>query len=423
MRFHSHFTLGVLIFAMGLVACDGFGPKKLKVTTHSQEAREAFYQALEQFDQDKPDEAKPFIEKALAADSNFAMAIVLQSRIEATQRMPLLEKALAKKNSEGERKFIEATRHYRKREYDEAVKIFTALSEEFSEDHTVAMALGLARRENGDHEGALAAFQAANRITGGKPWADLMITYATGANHIMKEEYQNARDHYQGLIDQQHYNATPSNLFMALAWTHLYENNLSGFVAVMNELFARYSRNGGAESFPSVWIWNHTARARGEMGEYEEAYRNYETGYQSVPPSKIDSTEKLVWLGRSVMGQAKALAKMGKHKEAWQLAERVKKMIDDGGEPGKLYLPSYHYEAGYLKLEAKQYDAAIEHLLQSSLGNPFNKMLLARAYHRSGDLDEARQAYKEVAENRGNSLDRALSYPEAKKMLAQLGTN
>ncbi len=423
MRIYARFTLGVFIFAMGLIACEGFGPKKLKVTTRSKEAREAFYQALEQFDQDKPDEAKPFIEKALAADSNFAMAIVLQSRIEATQRMPLLEKALAKKISEGERRFIEATRLYRKREYDAAVKIFTELSETFPEDHMVAMALGLARRENGDHEGALAAFQAANQITGGKPWADILITYATGANHIIKEEYKKARDYYQGLIDQQHRDATPSNLFMALAWTHLYEENLDGFVAVMTELFERYSGNGGAQSFPSVWIWNHTARARGEMGEYEEAYRNYETGYLSVPPSKIDSTEKLVWLGRAVMGKAKALAKMGKHKEAWQLAEAVKKMIDDSGEPGKPYLLSYHYLAGYLKLEARQYDAAIEHLLQSSLGNPFNKLLLARAYYRSGDLDKARQAYKEVAENRGNSLDRALSYPEAKKMLAEWGTN
>ena len=53
---------------------------------------------------------------------------------------------------------------------------------------------------------------------------------------------------------------------------------------------------------------------------------------------------------------------MGKREEAWAEAEKVKKMIDDGGEAGKQYLPAYHNLAGYLKLEAGDAKAAVQEL-------------------------------------------------------------
>ena len=61
----------------------------------------------------------------------------------------------------------------------------------------------------------------------------------------------------------------------------------------------------------------------------------YEKGYESVPGSSLPEDQKQVWLGRLQHGRCRTLAKMGKHEEAWSEAQKIKKMIDDGGEAGE----------------------------------------------------------------------------------------
>jgi predicted Zn-dependent protease len=109
---------------------------------------------------------------------------------------------------------------------------------------------------------------------------------------------------------------------------------------------------------------------------------------------------------------------MGRHAEAWAQAEEVKKMIEGGGEEGKQFWPAYHYLAGYLKLEAGDAAAAIEHLEKADPDDPFHTLLLARAYEKAGRAADARKAYERVVTSPANGLDRALAFPEAKSKLA-----
>ncbi len=64
----------------------------------------------------------------------------------------------------------------------------------------------------------------------------------------------------------------------------------------------------------------------------------------------------------SFTGSAALSRSSASTQEAWTEAEKVRKMIEEGGEAGEQYLPAYHYLAGYLKLESGEIDAAIEHL-------------------------------------------------------------
>jgi tetratricopeptide (TPR) repeat protein len=109
---------------------------------------------------------------------------------------------------------------------------------------------------------------------------------------------------------------------------------------------------------------------------------------------------------------------MGRHEEAWAEAQKVKKMIDDAGEAGRQYLPAWHYLAGYLELEAGDYRTAVDELKQANGQDPFHLLLLARAYEKAGEREEARKTYKGVVESGQNGLERALAYPEAKRKLA-----
>jgi tetratricopeptide (TPR) repeat protein len=117
-------------------------------------------------------------------------------------------------------------------------------------------------------------------------------------------------------------------------------------------------------------------------------------------------------------GRCRTLAKMGKHEEAWTEAQKIKKMIDEGGEPAKQYVPAWHYLAGYLQLEKGDFKTAVEELKQADANDPFHQLLLARAYEKSGAKDDAQKTYKKVVDSQQNGLERALAYPEARKKLA-----
>jgi tetratricopeptide (TPR) repeat protein len=181
---------------------------------------------------------------------------------------------------------------------------------------------------------------------------------------------------------------------------------------------AEYKSSGAAQGFPEVFIWNSIARVNLENGRPDAAMKAYERGYESVPGSSLPDDQKQVWLGRLQHGRCRVLAKMGRHEEAWTEALKVKKMNDEGGEPAKQYVPAWHYLAGYLKLEAGDPGAAIAELKQIERRDPFQELLLARAYEKAGNGAEARKVYRAVLDSKQNSIERALAYPEAKRKLA-----
>ena len=181
-----------------------------------------------------------------------------------------------------------------------------------------------------------------------------------------------------------------------------------------------YRESGAAQAFPEVFIWNSIARINLENGRLEAAMEAYEKGYASVPESSLPEDQKQTWLGRLHHGKCRVLAKMGQHEQAWQEAETVRKMIEEGGEAAEQYLPAYHYLAGYVMLESGELEKAVEHLKQADPNDPFSKLLLARAYDRLEQKSEARQAYEEVLASQNNGLERALAYPEAKRRASTL---
>ncbi len=409
-----------LALAMLVLVSSGFAQKKLPLTTDSPAAKDNFVQAiraLESFDFQK---FTPLAQKTVGADSNFAMAhMLLAATVGPQQRQKHLDKfaALAPQASKGEQLYLQGMTHFYKNEDDKALESFQQLSKMLPEDRMVYMMLGNVQRRKGDFTAALASFEAANKIDASLPRAWSFI----GDCYLLQEKYDKARAHYKQVVDKVDPDATPFGPFFGQIWADLYEGKPDPALKTLNDFLDRYNRNGAAQGFPPVWIWNHKARINLEFGRTAEALRCYEIGYKSVPPTsatQVDSIQKLVWLGRMHHGRARTLAKMGKHEEAWKIAEDVKKMIEGGGKEGEQYWPAYHYLAGYIKLESGDYKAAIEHLKQGDLTDPFQKLLLARASLKNGDKAYALKLSEEIVKFTTNNIERALSYSEAKKIVA-----
>src|SRR5262249_34958272 len=218
------------------------------------------------------------------------------------------------------------------------------------------------------------------------------------SSDLLKGNYAKARETYQSVEKRLPKGSVPFAIRFGVTFSHLYEGHVDEALESLRTYLAEYKAGGLDSQFPEVFIWNAMARINLENGRLEEAMKDYKKGFESVPGSNLPEDQKKTWLGRLHHGTARTLAKMGKHEEAWAEAETVRKMIEDGGEPAKQYWPAYHYVAGYVKLEAGDYPAAAEHLAQADTNNPFDTLLLARAYEKLGKKDDAKKAYQKVVD-------------------------
>ena len=418
-------AVAVLAAAAGVARVQGEEAKgktgaRFEWTTKSAEAKQILaelQQRIENF-QFGPANAE-IAQKLVAADPQFAMGTYYLS---AVTTPPENEKHLAKavelsKNaSDGERRFIEAMNVARANQganVKDAIPALEKLGADYPGERLVQVILGQVYQGQNEPDKARIAFERAREI--GPPSARVQAFLAN--DDLLKGDYDKARKTFLEVEKTLPKGAAPFAVRYGLAFSYLYQGQVDPALDALKTYLAEYKDSGSAQGFPEVFIWNSIARINLENGRLDAAMQAYENGYKSVPGSSLPEDQKQVWYGRLQHGRCRTLAKMGKHEEAWAEAQKIKKMIDDGGEPAKQYVPAWHYLAGYLKLEAGDYKTAVAELQQANPDDPFHQLLLARAYEKTGAKDDARKTYAKVVESRNNGLERALAFPEAKKKL------
>ncbi|HZM87139.1 MAG TPA: tetratricopeptide repeat protein [Blastocatellia bacterium] len=418
-KFRGWYVTAVLLtLALGCFGASRGNGKKIEFTTNSKEAKEYVAQIVNRIEtfQFGPD-VNALAKKSVDADPNFAFGYYLLGTTAATpdDAKKYGEKAteLAKTASDGERRYIEAVLLTRAQKTEEALAKFLDLAKEYPDDRMVQMLLGQVYTNLGKIDEANAAFERAIKLDGSTPRVYTFL----GNNEVLRGNYAKARELFNLSLAKQVKGSAPFGPNYGLAFAHIYQGDIKSAVKQLEAYAADYQTSTQQQNFPAVFIWNSIARLHLEYGKAEDAMKAYEKGYSTIPGSNLDETQKKIWLGRLHHGKARTLAKMGKRDEAWKEAETIKKMIEDGGKEGEQFWPAYHYLAGYLKLEAGDYAKAVEELKQTDLTDPFHKLLLARAYDKSGDAANAQKLYKEITQFNQLTLERALSYPEAKKKL------
>lgn len=402
--------------ALASKTVDGRG--RIEFTTSSKEAKDYVAQIVNKIEtfQVGPD-LNALAKKSVEADPKFAFGYYLLGTTSATPEevKQNSDKAveLARNASEGERRYIEAVLLTRAQKTNEALPMFLDLARQYPDDRMVQMLLGQVCTNLGKLDEAKAAFDRAARLDGSTPRVYTFL----GNVELLRGNYAKATQLFNASLAKQVKGSAPFGPNYGMAFAHIYRGDIKAAVKTLEAYAADYQTSTQQQNFPAVFIWNSIARLHLEYGKGEDALKAYEKGYATIPGSNLDETQKKIWLGRLRHGKARTLAKMGKRDEAWKEADLIKKMIDEGGKDGEPFVPSYHYLAGYLKLEAGDYAQAIDHLKQSDLTDPFHKLLLARAYDKSGDGANAKKLYKEITEFNQLTLERALAYPEAKKKL------
>ena len=355
--------------------------------------------------------------KIVALDPTFAMGQYYLSAVTPGpdgEKEYLKARELAKNAPEGDRRFIDAVYHARVNQgvdFKKAIEPVEQVAKDFPGERFVHIILGQLLNGDGQGKKALAAFEKARAIG---PRSARVEAFLAG-NDLLAEQYGKARATYLDVEKSLPKGSVPFAIRFGVTFSHLYEGNVDAALDSLRTYLAEYKAGGLDQQFPEVFIWNAMARINLENGRLEEAMKAYEKGYESIPGSKLDEIQKKTWLGRLHHGKARTLARMGKHEQAWAEVETIKKMIEEGGEPAKQYWPAYHYAAGYAKLEAGDFAKAAEHLEQADKNDPFQTLLLARAYEKLGQKEKAKEAYRKILDSQWAGIERPLAYPEAKR--------
>jgi len=417
--------IGVLVASASLAAAADTAERgRFTWTTRSPEARamlKELQSRIESF-QFGPGNTE-LAQKIVAADPGFAMG---HYYLAATQAGPdgqaAYDKAaeLAKDASEGERRFILAMGDVRNVQtandprIQQTIDKLETLARDYPNERLLQVILGQLYQAANQADKARAAFERCEQIGPSSP----RVRSFLANDDLLKGEYARARARFEAIEKELPKGTTPFAIRYGIAFADLYEGRPEAAIASLEAYLAEYREAGLNQGFPEVFIWNSIARINLENGHPEAAMRAYDKGFESVPGSSLPDDQKQIWRGRLLHGRARTLAKLGQHAAAWTEAEKIKAMIEQGGEQGQQFWPAYHYLAGYLKLEAGDVALAIEHLEQANPDDPFHTLLLARAYEKAGRSGDAKKAYERVLASQNNGLERALAYPEAKRKLA-----
>jgi tetratricopeptide (TPR) repeat protein len=414
------------LLAAASASAEAKGPagRRFEYKSKSEEARKQLFELqgrIEnfQFGPENVERAK----KIVALDPGFVMG---QYYLSATTPVPadaekeyLKAREMAKKGAEGDRRFVDAVYYARVNQgndFKKAIEPMEKLTADYPGERLGFLILGQLYNGDGQGEKAVRAFEKARAIGPRSARVEAFLA----ADDLRKEQYAKARATYLDVEKSLPKGAVPFAIRFGVTFSHLYEGNTDAALDSLRTYLDEYRAAGLDKQFPEVFVWNAMARINLENGRLDEAMKDYEKGYESIPGSNLDEIQKKTWLGRLHHGKARTLARMGKHEQAWAEVETIKKMIEDGGEEAKQYWPAYHYVAGYAKLEAGDFAKAAEHLEQADKNDPFHTLLLARAYEKQGQKDKAKQAYQKVIESQSAGIERPLSYPEAKRKVQAL---
>jgi len=240
---------------------------------------------------------------------------------------------------------------------------------------------------------------------------------ASGAALDLQGQYGEAQEHFTKAIEVAPADSKAQAL-RSMAVSYTFEGNASKAsdfeLQVFNARLAKGDSVGAAE------ICNELARIYLETCDTDHAYKWYKMGYDTVSRKPdLSDADKNLWLFRWESAQARVAAQRGKADEAQQHVAAAKAPLDKANNPDQMRF--YPYIVGYVAFYANDYKTAIVELQKADQHDPFNLVLLAQAYEKSGDAAQAKTYYGKVLESNAHNPANAFARPLAQKKVSSGG--
>jgi tetratricopeptide (TPR) repeat protein len=204
----------------------------------------------------------------------------------------------------------------------------------------------------------------------------------------------------------------------ALAVSYAYRGDLDGAQRYYEKLYdfqiATQRIDNAATTAQTI------GRAYLDTGDTKQAAQWYQTGQEAVRKmSGLASDQIDLWQMRWEDAQSRIATRSGNPEEAETHQAAMKQLIDKGGL-NLAQTPNYQYLVGYNAFYAGHYDDAIAALQKADPLDPTVLTMLAAAYAKTGDLDNAKAISDKVAILPMHTLQGALARQDVKKIEADI---
>jgi tetratricopeptide (TPR) repeat protein len=245
-----------------------------------------------------------------------------------------------------------------------------------------------------------------------------------GTVYDLKGNYADARRELDQAI-----NAAPDNAreqrdqaLTAMAVSYAFEGDIENAKSYYEKLYDFQVSTQRLDK--AATTANSIGRAYLDAGDTRQAAQWYQTGQETVKKMSGLSSEDLdMWQMRFEHAQARIAARSGNAEEAETHAATMKTLIDktvgsgvNGRAAAAVLGQSYQYLVGYDAFYAGKLDDAIAALQKADQHDPAVLGLIAEAYAKKGDLDNARVYADKVTGPPTHTLQSALMRREVKKI-------
>jgi tetratricopeptide (TPR) repeat protein len=230
----------------------------------------------------------------------------------------------------------------------------------------------------------------------------------------LKGNYTEARQHLAEAIEIAPAGSKQQAL-RAMAMSYAFEGNANEAAKFEQQVFD--ARSSAHDYIGAAEIANELARIYLESGDATNAYKWYQSGYETAQQKPdLSDADKNLWVFRWEHARARIAARRGKAAEAQQHVAAAKAALDKANNPDQARF--FPYLTGYVAFYTGDYKIAIADLQKADQRDPLILALIGESYEKSGDRSQAMDYYRKVLASNAHNPTNAFARPLAKKKLA-----
>jgi tetratricopeptide (TPR) repeat protein len=267
-------------------------------------------------------------------------------------------------------------------------------------------------QSDGKFDEAIAAYQ---KIVSSKAPDSWEAHLGIGTALDLKGDYAGAREHIQQAIDAAPADSKPQ-AWRAMAMSYGFSRDAKDVEKYGKQVFDyRISKNDLTAAAEAA---NEMARVMLESGDIDGAEKWYRTGHETaLKKADLPAKDRDLWDFRWEHAQARLAARRGDKAAAQQHVTAAKAILDKGTNPEQA--PFFPYLTGYVAYYAGDYKTAIADFSRANQNDPFNVVMLAQAYEKTGDKAKANEYYQKTLQSTAHNPTNAYARPVAQEKLAK----
>lgn len=200
----------------------------------------------------------------------------------------------------------------------------------------------------------------------------------------------------------------------AMAMSYAFEGNCPKTIEYEQKVFDYY---GSMKDFYQQGeMADEAARVCIDSGDLDAAAKWYKIGHDiGLQEPDIKPARRDLWDFRWEHAQARLAARRGDREEAQKHVAAAKAILDKGNIPEQAQF--FPYLEGYVAFYGGDYKTALEDFLKANQNDAFIQCMIAQAYEKLGDRQQAQEYYRKAAGATSHNPPAAYAVPFSKKKL------